>query len=671
MSGNPESRSDAPSILRARGVVLYPDRMPTIRTTIEPWREIEVSESEYLALLRQGLIFDGTPPPPPPPSFSDEQYDELDDPESEAASRLVAAVLDSLDVDGEGLVTAAKNAVLDEVGDEIDAASAAAAAAETSAAAALAASANAIPNTPEGRQALATSSEVKVTTVATAAETLDPARRPLDIWPAFTLLGGVEGSWDATTYDKFIAGVEAFMAPAVNSGDAVRAVIGTSYNSKDLITFTAGNPDAPHILICGGMHPIEKVAHFSTMRFFQQFVYSQHPAMVALRNRARVTWVPCANPSGYRYERKSASGVDLNRNFPFNWELYDATDPASVNYKGATSASEPEVQALMTLVDEGAFGLVIDCHNVAEADTLDFAVAPAGVWMDSNRALPLSVMEKWGTMYNDGTLVQGELGGWGGDPNFKHWATRKMRFEQERTGALALTVETSDRLYGSTADSTSRAAIRAYCGYLTLLIADWIDSAYVPPTPKPLSIWATTYATPSPSELAIAAGGQWITSGTLAAFGWQSATGAADWPSGERRKYIDFPVRGERGGLITVTATGYIVAAPDMVDPSQVEIYLSCAPTPIVGGDAPVDGASLRRLRVDGSATGWAMNGTEFTTQILVPIGSFPDNNLYRAQLHFRRSAGTGKMQVRRASMKIEFDPYSAVNIQPRVNRLS
>lgn len=105
--------------------------MPTIRTTLEPWREIVVTESEYLSLLRQGLIYDDEPPPPPPPSFTDQQYDELDDPESEAATRIVEAVLAS--IDSGGLVAAATAAVIAEVGPDIDAAEAAAAAAANAA----------------------------------------------------------------------------------------------------------------------------------------------------------------------------------------------------------------------------------------------------------------------------------------------------------------------------------------------------------------------------------------------------------------------------------------------------------------------------------------------------------------------------------------------------------
>ena len=32
--------------------------MPKIRTTMQPWQEVEVSDAEYLDLFRQGLLVD-------------------------------------------------------------------------------------------------------------------------------------------------------------------------------------------------------------------------------------------------------------------------------------------------------------------------------------------------------------------------------------------------------------------------------------------------------------------------------------------------------------------------------------------------------------------------------------------------------------------------------------
>lgn len=65
--------------------------MPTIRTTLEPWREIVVSDAEYLYLLRQGLIYTGETPPARP-AFNDEQYEELAAPDGLAITRILDSI---------------------------------------------------------------------------------------------------------------------------------------------------------------------------------------------------------------------------------------------------------------------------------------------------------------------------------------------------------------------------------------------------------------------------------------------------------------------------------------------------------------------------------------------------------------------------------------------------
>lgn len=84
----------------------------------------------------------------------------------------------------------------------------------------------------------------------------------------------------------------------------------------------------------------------------------------ALFSRARVVCVPVVNLDERErlargcpwYLRVNARGVDLNRNFPADWETvehgygYESDDPESMTYRGPQAASEPETQALMTLL---------------------------------------------------------------------------------------------------------------------------------------------------------------------------------------------------------------------------------------------------------------------------------------------------------------------------------
>ncbi len=101
-------------------------------------------------------------------------------------------------------------------------------------------------------------------------------------------------------------------------------------------------------------------------------------------NQLAVVVVPLANPDGAeafwhtseelgrKTRRKLAGGevgVDMNRNYPFMWNLietrFNSSDPASNFYRGPAPASEPEVQALMALAGRERFVAAISYHGTA------------------------------------------------------------------------------------------------------------------------------------------------------------------------------------------------------------------------------------------------------------------------------------------------------------------
>jgi len=117
--------------------------------------------------------------------------------------------------------------------------------------------------------------------------------------------------------------------------------------------------------------------------------YGSDSEIKYLINNTEMYFIPCINPDGYIYNQSIApdgggnwrknkrdnngdnifnekdDGVDLNRNYSYQWGLDDEGSSAqegSVTYRGAEAFSEPETRAVSDFVAEHDFVLALNYH---------------------------------------------------------------------------------------------------------------------------------------------------------------------------------------------------------------------------------------------------------------------------------------------------------------------
>ncbi len=146
---------------------------------------------------------------------------------------------------------------------------------------------------------------------------------------------------------------------------------------------TTEEDDEPDILFMGGTHAREWISvevpfylakylpdHYGTDQKIKQLVDS------------REIWIlPLVNPDGLEYSRTydrnwrknrrdnrdGSFGVDLNRNFGYNWGLVGSSgDPLSITYRGVAPFSEPETQAIRDFVATHEFYSSISYHSYSQ-----------------------------------------------------------------------------------------------------------------------------------------------------------------------------------------------------------------------------------------------------------------------------------------------------------------
>lgn len=151
--------------------------------------------------------------------------------------------------------------------------------------------------------------------------------------------------------------------------------------------------DEPEILVIG-LHQAREIMSTEVCMDMINFLltnYGSNPDVTQWVNSWQIWIVPMLNPDGSAYcwatdqywtknRRDNGGGVygvDLGHNYPLDWGACfgSASDPNSNSYRGPSAASEPEIQALITLGQNHHFDLVLSYQSFDE-----FVLGPYGCY---------------------------------------------------------------------------------------------------------------------------------------------------------------------------------------------------------------------------------------------------------------------------------------------------
>ncbi len=207
-------------------------------------------------------------------------------------------------------------------------------------------------------------------------------------------------------------------------------VIGHSVEGRELVALKLGYGDKT-IILNGAIHGCESFGTNFLMYLIDRYAYGyatdaeyEGYSYRELLDEVSFIIVPMLNPdgvniaqngaeaaadpasirsmdmtgTGYYAWKANADGVDLNRNFPYNWSRFNYVQwPALRYYVGPSANSEPETRAMVSLLASENFCLLADFHSYGE--TLYWTDNLSEQYYDEHRELAELIMSSVG--YDD------------------------------------------------------------------------------------------------------------------------------------------------------------------------------------------------------------------------------------------------------------------------------
>ena len=210
--------------------------------------------------------------------------------------------------------------------------------------------------------------------------------------------------------------------------------IGQSWEARDMwVIKVSDNPeideDEPELWYDGLHHAREPIGMQLLVYFIEYLMenYGVIPEVTEVVDERELFILPCANPDGYVYNQTTnpngggmwrknrrdngggSYGVDLNRNYPYDWghdNQGSSPNPSSATYRGPSPASEPEIQTITNYINTRHIAISHSYHSYGDLILYPWSADYNGVTPDNADFVAIANQISTWNGYQPGTAWQ-------------------------------------------------------------------------------------------------------------------------------------------------------------------------------------------------------------------------------------------------------------------------
>ncbi|EDW84401.1 uncharacterized protein Dwil_GK13162 [Drosophila willistoni] len=249
-----------------------------------------------------------------------------------------------------------------------------------------------------------------------------------------------------------------------------------------------GRENVTSVFVESGIHAREWIAPATATYIIDQLLNSPDPRVQEMARSHNWLIFPSVNPDGYRYTFKGdrmwrknralfgiCRGVDLNRNFPFHWNVTGASgDPCRYDYSGPSAGSEVETQRIIKFLEDNTqthrIRTFIALHSYSQLIMFPYGHSPKRVenYADLKAIGQLAaqrIKDLSGRIYKSGSIYETIYPSSGGSKDWAHGHLQiPITFSYELRGP-----PDSEQLFILSAKEIEPAASEAFASLQTIV----------------------------------------------------------------------------------------------------------------------------------------------------------------------------------------------------------